>query len=210
MNEELENYMREHTDPEDQLLHGLNRETHAKILHPRMISGHLQGKLLTLISKMIQPEVAVEVGTFTGYASICLARGLKPGGVLHTIEINDELIEFASKYFLKAGLSTKIQQHVGDAREILSKIRGPVDLVFIDGDKDQYLSYYNMIFPNMKPGGIILADNVLWSGKVLERTSENDKYTKGIKEFNTFIKNDERVEKVIIPIRDGLTLIRKK
>jgi predicted O-methyltransferase YrrM len=210
MDRKLEKYILEHTDPEDEILSELNRETYAKIIHPRMISGHLQGKFLTSISKMIQPRVIIEVGTFTGYSTICLARGLHEHGILHTIEINDELFSFAEKYFQKAGFSHKIKQHTGDARYIIKEIQAPVDLVFIDGDKDQYVAYYKEVLPIVKPGGYILADNVLWNGKVVEDISDNDKFTKGIIDFNSYVRSDLRVEKLILPLRDGLMLIRKK
>jgi len=210
MNSEIEKYIIEHTEPEDELLQELNRETYAKVLHPRMISGHLQGKLLTSISKMIQPELAVEVGTFTGYAAICIARGLSESGKLHTIEVNDELVPFAQRYFQRAGLSEKIIQHTGDARDALQNIPENIDMVFIDGDKEQYVSYYQTVFPKVRKGGIILADNVLWSGKVVQEVTENDKFTKGILQFNAYVKNDSSVEQVIIPVRDGIMLIRKK
>jgi caffeoyl-CoA O-methyltransferase len=210
MNSEIEKYIIEHTEPEDELLQELNRETYAKVLHPRMISGHLQGKLLTSISKMIQPELAVEIGTFTGYAAICIARGLSESGKLHTIEVNDELVPFAKRYFQRAGLSEKIIQHTGDARDALQNIPENIDMVFIDGDKEQYVSYYQTVFPKVRKGGIILADNVLWSGKVVQEVTENDKFTKGILQFNAYVKNDSSVEQVIIPVRDGIMLIRKK
>lgn len=210
MNSEIEKYIIEHTEPEDELLQELNRETYAKVLHPRMISGHLQGKLLTSISKMIQPELAVEIGTFTGYAAICIARGLSESGKLHTIEVNDELVPFAQRYFQRAGLSEKIIQHTGDARDALQNIPENIDMVFIDGDKEQYVSYYQTVFPKVRKGGIILADNVLWSGKVVQEVTENDKFTKGILQFNAYVKNDSSVEQVIIPVRDGIMLIRKK
>lgn len=210
MNSEIEKYIIEHTEPEDELLQELNRETYAKVLHPRMISGHLQGKLLTSISKMIQPELAVEVGTFTGYAAICIARGLSESGKLHTIEVNDELVPFAQRYFQRAGLLEKIIQHTGDARDALQNIPENIDMVFIDGDKEQYVSYYQTVFPKVRKGGIILADNVLWSGKVVQEVTENDKFTKGILQFNAYVKNDSSVEQVIIPVRDGIMLIRKK
>lgn len=210
MNSEIEKYILDHTEPEDDLLKELNRDTYAKVLHPRMISGHLQGKLLAAISKMIQPDLAVEIGTFTGYAAICIGRGLSESGTLHTIEVNDELVPFAQRYFRRAGLWEKIIQHTGDARDVLQHIPDNIDMVFIDGDKGQYLNYYHTVFPKVRKGGIILADNVLWSGKVVQDVPENDRYTKGILEFNAYVKNDSFVEQVIIPVRDGLMLIRKK
>jgi len=206
----IEEYILNHSDKEDPILAELNRETNLKILRPRMLSGHLQGKILEMISKMIQPEKILELGTYTGYSAICLAKGLKESGVLHSIEINDELEDFISKYIKKAGLGNKIKLHFGDARKIVPEINDQFDLVFIDADKREYLEYYNIVFEFVKQGGFILADNVLWSGKVIELDSPDDEYTKGIFEFNEFIKNDNRIEKVILPLRDGLTLIRKK
>jgi predicted O-methyltransferase YrrM len=162
-----------------------------------------------MISKMINPEKILEVGTYTGYSAICLAKGLKENGILHTIEINDELEDIISKYLSKSGLENKVKLHFGDARKIISKINEQFDLVFIDADKREYLDYYNIILEYVKPGGFILADNVLWSGKVMKKELPEDEHTKGIIEFNEFIKTDSRIEKVILPLRDGLTLIRK-
>ncbi|MCG8409672.1 MAG: O-methyltransferase [Bacteroidales bacterium] len=174
-----------------------------------MLSGHLQGKILEMISKMIQPEKILELGTYTGYSAICLAKGLKKGGKLHTIEINDELEDFILKYVGKANCSDEIQLHFGDAKSIISDLNTQFDLVFIDADKREYIDYYNIVFDYVKTGGFILADNVLWSGKVIELDTPDDEYTKGIFDFNKLIKNDTRIEKVILPLRDGLTLIRK-
>jgi len=206
----IEEYILNHSDKEDPILAELNRETNLKILRPRMLSGHLQGKILEMISKMIRPEKILELGTYTGYSAICLAKGLKENGVLHSVEINDELEDFISKYIKKARLDNKIKLHFGDARKIVPEINDQFDLVFIDADKREYLEYYNIVFDFVKQGGFILADNVLWSGKVIKLDSPDDEYTKGIFEFNEFIKNDDRIEKVILPLRDGLTLIRKK
>jgi predicted O-methyltransferase YrrM len=205
----IEEYILNHSDGEDPILAELNRETNLKILNPRMLSGHLQGKVLEMISKMINPEKILEIGTYTGYSAICLAKGLKETGILHTIEINDELEDFISKYLLKSGLENKIKLYFGDARKIITEINEQFDLVFIDADKREYLEYYNIVLEYVKPGGFILADNVLWSGKVIEQESPEDLHTKRIIEFNEFIKNDDRIEKVILPLRDGLTLIRK-
>lgn len=206
----IEQYILDHSDAEDPVLSELNRETNLKILRPRMLSGHLQGKILEMISKMIQPERILELGTYTGYSAICLAKGLKPDGFLYTIEINDELEDFISKYLIKAGLEKKVKLYFGDARKLIPEINQQFDLVFIDADKREYLEYYHIVFDFVKPGGFILVDNVLWSGKVVELDQPDDEYTKGIFDFNRYIKNDERVEKVILPLRDGLTLIRKK
>ena len=206
----IEEYILNHSNEEDPILAELNRETNLKILRPRMLSGHLQGKILEMISKMINPEKILELGTFTGYSAICLAKGLKENGILHTIEINDELEDLIRKYFTKAKIVNKVKLHFGDARNIISEINEQFDLVFIDADKREYLEYYNIVFDYVKPDGFILADNVLWGGKVIELESPDDEYTKGIFEFNEFIKNDDRVEKVILPLRDGLMMIRKK
>ncbi|MEA2107748.1 MAG: O-methyltransferase [Bacteroidota bacterium] len=206
----IEQFILEHSDPEDPLLAELNRETNLKVLRPRMLSGHLQGKILEMMSKMIRPQKILEIGTYTGYSAICLAKGLQKNGVLHTIEINDELEHYIRKYLQKAGLENIVKLHIGNALEIIPNLVETFDLVFIDGDKRQYSDYYHTLFDYVKPGGFILADNVLWSGKVIELESPDDEYTKGIFAFNELIAKDTRVEKVIIPLRDGLTLIRKK
>jgi len=206
----IEQYILEHSDSEDPLLAELNRETNLKILRPRMLSGHLQGKILEMISKMIQPQRVLEIGTYTGYSAICLAKGLSNNGELHTIEINDELEHFIRKYLQKAGLENTVKLYIGNALKIIPNLKETFDLVFIDGDKRQYSAYYHTLFDYVKPGGFILADNVLWSGKVIELESPDDEYTKGIFAFNELITKDTRVEKVIIPLRDGLALIRKK
>ena len=207
---DIEEYLLNHSDEEDPILAELNRETNLKILRPRMLSGHLQGKFLEMIGKMIQPEKILEIGTYTGYSAICLAKGLKENGILHTIEINDELEDFITKYLKKAQVQEKVKLHFGDARKIVTALDESFDLVFIDADKTEYIEYYQIILDFVKPGGFIVVDNVLWSGKVLEQTEPEDVHTKGVIEFNEFIKNDQRVEKVMLPIRDGLTLIRKK
>ncbi|MBP1669638.1 MAG: O-methyltransferase [Bacteroidetes bacterium] len=207
IDKKLTDYITSITSPEDPLLAELNRETHSKVLYPRMISGHLQGKLLEFLSRMIQPAAILEIGTYTGYSALCLAKGLKPGGKLHTIEINDELQPFIETTVRKAGLQETIILHTGDARKIIPSLKEKFDLVFVDGDKEQYLEYYKAVFGKTLTGGYILADNVLWSGKVL--APSKDKETNGIIEFNEFVKNDDRVDKMIIPFRDGLMLIRK-
>jgi len=206
----IEQYILEHSDPEDSLLAELNRETNLKILRPRMLSGHLQGKILEMISKMIRPEKILEIGTYTGYSAICLAKGLSKDGELHTIEINDELEDFIRKYLQKAGLKNIVNLHIGNALKVIPNLKETFDLVFMDGDKRQYSAYYHTLFDYVKPGGFILADNVLWSGKVIELESPDDEYTKGIFAFNELITKDPRIEKVILPLRDGLALIRKK
>ncbi len=207
---EIEKYILNHIDSEDEILRELDRETHLNVLGARMISGHLQGQVLTLLSKMIRPEKILEIGTFTGYSAICLAKGLKENGKLITIEIDDELENMAGKYFEKAGIQHKTEQRIGPALEIIPTLNLTFDLVFIDAHKPEYPAYYKAIFDKVKPGGYIIADNTLWSGKVLEVPAEDDYQTRGILEFNAMIKNDDRVEKVILPLRDGMTVIRKK
>ncbi|MCK5171175.1 MAG: O-methyltransferase [Bacteroidales bacterium] len=206
----MKEYILNHSDKEDPILAELNRETNLKILRPRMLSGHLQGKILEMISKMINPKKILELGTYTGYSAICLTKGLQENGILRTIEVNDELEDIIRKYFTKAQIENKVKLHFGDARKIIPEIKEQFDLVFIDADKREYLEYYNIVFDFVKPGGFILADNVLWGGKVIDLEPPDDEYTKGIFEFNEFIKNDDRIEKVILPLRDGLMLIRKK
>jgi caffeoyl-CoA O-methyltransferase len=210
MNQKLEQYILNHTEAESELLAELNRETQHKVLLPRMLSGHLQGKVLEMISKMIHPSYILELGTYTGYSAICLAHGLQENGVLHTIEINDELESFTKGFIQKSEFADKIKFHIGNATEIIPQLPDNIDLVFIDADKRQYLDYYKLVIEKTRPGGFILADNVLWSGKVIETSNLNDDYTKGILEFNDFVHQDERVENVILPVRDGIMMLRKK
>lgn len=207
---EIEKYILSHIGDEDEVLRELDRETHLKVLGARMISGHLQGKVLSMLSQMIQPRCILEIGTFTGYSAICLAKGLASDGKLITIELDDELENMAKKYFVKAGIQDQIEQHTGLALEIIPALNEQFDLVFIDADKKEYVDYYKLVFDKVKKGGYIIADNVLWNGKVLENIEKDDYQTRGIVEFNTLIKNDSRVEKLILPIRDGMTIIRKK
>ena len=207
---EIDNYILDHIEPEDEILKELNRETHLKVLHARMLSGHLQGQVLTLLSKIIQPSMILEVGTFTGYSAICLARGQQENGRLITIDIDDELESFAAKYFEKAGLKDKIKQRIGPALKIIPELKETFDLVFLDADKSEYIDYFNLVIEKLRKGGIIIADNTLWSGKVLEKPAPDDEQTKGIIAFNNLIAKDNRVEKVILPLRDGVTIIRKK
>ncbi len=202
-------YAAGHSTPEDEVLHKLYRETYLTTVYPRMASGHMQGRLLEMISRMIEPMRILEIGTFTGYSAICLARGLAPGGLLHTIDINDELAEMALRYFSMAGLDKSIIFHNGDALRVIPELNETFDLAFIDGDKKQYLLYYEEIIRKVRTGGFILADNVLWSGKVLTENLENDKDTAGIREFNEFVAGDIRVEKLLLPFRDGLYMLRK-
>lgn len=207
---ELEKYILEHNDPVDQLLIDLERETSLKVLNPRMLSGQMQGNILAMFSKMIRPVSILEIGTYTGYSAICLAKGLQPGGKLITIEINDELETISQKYFIKAGLNEVIEQHFGPALEILPRLTGPFDLVFIDADKREYPEYYKAVLEKIVSGGWIIADNTLWDGKVISLSTINDLQTRGIHEFNTLVANDWRVDRTILPIRDGISIIRKK
>jgi predicted O-methyltransferase YrrM len=209
MNRNLEKYIFDHISPEDPVLEDLYRQTHIRFVNPNMASGHLQGSLLEFISFMIKPEKILEIGTFTGYSGICLAKGLAPGGKLVTIEINDELSSFSHSYFVKAGLEDRIEQVTGNALEIIPKFEMKFDLVFIDADKRDYCEYYRQVRDKLEPGGIILADNVLWGGAVLDNEA-NDPQLNGIREFNDMISRDSTIEKTIIPVRDGLMLIRKK
>ena len=205
----IQQYAEKFTTEESDVLLQLNRETNAKVLMPRMLSGHLQGQFLSMISCMIQPERILEIGTYTGYSAICLAAGLKPKGILHTIDINDELEDMVRKYFDKANIADKIQYHLGNALQIIPTLNETFDLVFIDADKENYSAYFDLVIDKMKPGGLILADNVLWSGKIVEEIKPNDKSTKALHEFNLKVHHDSRVENVLIPIRDGILAIRK-
>ncbi|MEZ5103600.1 MAG: O-methyltransferase [Draconibacterium sp.] len=207
---ELDKYILDHIDDEDDILRELDRETHLNVLGARMLSGHLQGRVLTMLSHMIRPKTILEIGTFTGYSAICLSKGLQKGGKLITIEIDDELKSIASTYFQKAGIQDYVIQKIGSAIEIIPELNDTFDLVFIDADKREYSQYYDLVFDKVKSGGYIFADNTLWNGKVLTEPSNDDGQTKGVLEFNARIKNDNRVEKVILPLRDGMTIIRKK
>jgi len=208
MKRKLDQYLHSHSSPEDPVLEDLYRQTHIRFVNPNMTSGHLQGKFLEMISKMINPENILEIGTFTGYSAICLSKGLKPGGKLFTIEINDELNSFAHSYFQKAKVETSITQLTGNALEIIPDFNLMFDLVFIDGDKREYCEYYKLIIDKVKPGGFIIADNVLWGGKAIENDT-SDPQTKGVIDFNEMIREQKNIENVMIPVRDGLMLIRK-
>lgn len=208
--EDILHYIETHIDPQDDILVRLERETALNVINPRMLSGHLQGQILTMLARMIKPRSILEIGTFTGYSAICLARGLQSGGKLVTIEVNDELKGIAQKYFTLAGLDQVIDQRIGSALEVLQGLKGPFDLVFIDGDKREYGDYYELTVPLVNPGGWILADNTLWDGKVVSESADADTQTRGIMEFNARVAADQQVEKVILPLRDGLTIIRKK
>jgi predicted O-methyltransferase YrrM len=205
--EPLSQYAESHTTPETEVLQQLNRETHAKILMPRMLSGHLQGQFLSMISHMVKPKAVLEIGTYTGYSAICLAAGLQDGGVLHTIDINEELEEMVTAFISKAGLQNKIKNHIGNALKIIPTLKETFDLVFIDADKINYSNYYNLVFDKVRTGGFIMADNVLWSGKVLDE--KKDKDTQAIHDYNSKLQNDPRVENVLLPIRDGIMIARK-
>jgi predicted O-methyltransferase YrrM len=207
---EIEKYILNHIEPEDEILKELDRDTNLNVIGARMISGHLQGQVLTMLSKMIRPKTILELGTFTGYSAICLAKGLQEGGKLITIEIDDELERIAKKYFEKAGIQQKVEQRIGSALEVIPTLKETFDLVFIDAHKPEYPAYYTAVFEKVNSGGIIIADNTLWSGKVLENPAEDDYQTRGIIQFNEMVNSDNRVEKVILPLRDGMTIIRKK
>ncbi len=209
MDPQLENYILAHTVPEDPLLQRLYRDTYLRLVNGRMCSGHLQGSILTFFSRMMAPRRILEIGTYTGYSAICLAKGLPEGGMLHTIEINDELEQFAADYFLEAGLQDRIVQHIGDATAILPGLNETFELAFLDADKRQYLEHFELILPKIVPGGLIIADNTLWGGKVVGKIARNDEQTLAILAFNDFVSKDLRVEATILPIRDGMTLLRK-
>ena len=206
---ELEDYIEAHTEPEPEILTELSRATHRKILRPRMLSGNMQGQFLKMLCRMNKAHRVLEIGTFTGYASIAMAMGLEEGGVLHTIDINDEIEEFTRTYIARSGLADRIVFHIGDACEVIPRLTERFDLVFIDADKRLYPEYYRLVFDKVVPGGIIVADDVLWDGKVLEPDSR-DAQTRGILEFNELVQRDDRVENILLPVRHGLMVIRKK
>lgn len=207
---DLSDYCESHTTPESSLLAELNRETHLKVVSPRMLSGHLQGRFLSFISKLKQPKLIIEIGTYTGYSALCLAEGLTEDGKLISIDVNEETSALAQTYVSKSGLSNQIQLVVADAKEYVATIKTPIDLIFIDADKKNYLTYYHLIIDKLASGGIVIADNVLWSGKTTMPESTMDKETLALHQFNQFIKQDVRVENMLLPIRDGLMVIRKK
>ncbi|QHI38568.1 Putative O-methyltransferase/MSMEI_4947 [Kordia antarctica] len=206
--EALDEYVVNHSENEPDLLKALTRETYQKILQPRMLSGHYQGRLLSMLSKLIRPKTILEIGTYTGYSALCLAEGMQLEGELHTIDINEELHDFQRKYFDASSYGSQIYQYTGDALEIIPKMNTTFDLVFIDADKPNYPAYFHAIIEKMNPNGIILSDNVLWSGKVIEPLQKNDFSTKALLEYNALLKEDSRVETVVLPIRDGLTISR--
>lgn len=208
--EKLDHYVVEHSQQEPKLLQELTRETYQKILQPIMLSGPYQGRVLSMVSKIVRPNAILELGTFTGYATLCLAEGLHSNGVIHTIDINEELHDFQRKYFDKSDFGHQIIQHTGNALDIIPELNKTFDLVFIDADKPNYSNYFHLIIDKLNVGGIILSDNVLWHGKVVEAIDEKDKSAKAVLEYNTLLKNDPRIETVVLPIRDGLTISRKK
>lgn len=208
----LDQYIEELSSPQDALLHELERETYLRVLNPRMISGHVQGKLLEMIVRMIRPQNILEIGTFTGYSALSMAAGLPEGGVIDTCEVDDELELFILDFFERSQYADRLNLHIGSALETMTKLNKCYDLVFIDGDKREYCAYYNSLFENglVKSGSWILADNILWYGKVVEPVAKGDKQTQGIIDFNAAVRADNRVESVILPIRDGINLIRVK
>lgn len=210
LDEKIENYVNAHTSPESGILSELNRQTHIKVLQPRMLSGHLQGRTLSMLSKIIQPKRILEIGTYTGYSAICLAEGLQENGELITIDRNYELEEMVNSYVEKAGFSKQIKMKVGNAMDIIPTLQKEFDLVFIDADKSNYSNYYDLLIDELPKGAVLIADNVLWSGKVVDATKKNDVDTEALKVFNAKIQADDRVENVLLPIRDGLMMIRKK
>ena len=208
--EGIEGYILSHIDEEGDLLAALNRDANVNLLRPRMLSGHLQGRILKMFCRMLRPRRVLEIGTYTAYATLCMAEGMEEGALIHTIEINDEMEDFIQKYLSRSPHRDKVRLHLGDAMEIIPRLEETFDMVFIDADKRLYSDYYDLVFPKVRQDGIILADNTLWDGKVVEEVHASDKQTKGIMSFNDKIKRDDRVEKVILPLRDGLTLIWKK
>jgi caffeoyl-CoA O-methyltransferase len=208
LSDELQLYVEANTSPESDLLKKINRETHAQVLRSRMLSGHVQGRFLSMISKMIKPKWILEIGTYTGYSAVCLAEGLQPGGKLITIDINEELEERVRNYFKSSSQGSHIDYRVGDARKIIPTFSEVFDLVFIDADKENYSLYFDLVIDKLSPAGLILADNVLWSGKVVQ--PKPDKDTQAILEFNAKVQNDPRVENLLLPLRDGVMMIRKR
>lgn len=208
--DDISRYAEQHTTPESPLLQRINRETNTQVSHPNMISGHLQGRLLSMISHLVNPSKILEIGTFTGYSALCLAEGLQEGGILHTIDNNDELADRCRAYFKEAGAEKKIVLHTGDALDIIPTLEGPFDLVFIDADKPNYEQYFDLVIDKVRPGGIILADNVLYHGEVLQHADKRSNNAKAISAFNKKIASSNAVEKVLLTVRDGLFMMRKK
>lgn len=206
----IEEYISEHSDVEPEYLAQINRSTHQTLINPRMMSGHLQGRVLSMFCKMVKPVRILELGTYVGYSALCMAESLPDNGVLHTVECDDELEDIILQNFAKSELSSKIVLHIGDALELINELDEIFDLAFIDADKRDYTAYYEAIMPKLKSGGFIIADNTLWDAKVIRPVQNNDKHTLGIMRFNDYVAKDERVEEVMLPLRDGLTIIRKK
>jgi len=210
LSKDIESYVNKHTQEESPLLKKIDRETHLRTLMPRMLSGHLQGRVLSMLSKMISPDLILEIGTFTGYSALCLAEGLSQNGKLITIDINEELETLTRSFFSESEFGNKIEYLIGDAREVVNTIKGEIDVVFIDADKESYAVYFDMVIDKLKVGGFIIADNVLWSGKVLdEEEIEKDVDTRALVDFNKMVHENDRVENVLLPVRDGLMIIRK-
>ena len=209
VNNKIEDYIRKNSSKEPEILKDLNKETYLKVLNPRMLSGHIQGRFLSIITKLIKPKKILEIGTYTGYSAICMAEGLIENGIIHTIDINEELVSIQNKYFAKSKCNNSIIQHVGDARSIIKNINEKFDLVFLDADKENYIEYYELVIEKVKKGGLIIADNVLWTGKVVEPEKDDDELTQYLIDFNKMINEDDRVENIILPLRDGLNIILK-
>lgn len=209
IDQKLDDYVCNHTSDEPELLYELNRETNLNILYPRMLSGHFQGRFLSMISKMIRPKNVLEIGTYTGYSSLCILEGLAENGKITTIDCNEELEDIVRDYIEKAKAIEKIEYLIGDAMQIIPSLKEEYDLIFIDADKENYVNYYHLVFDKLKAGGFIITDNVLWSGKVIKELKPDDLDTKIIIEFNDLMKNDPRVETILLPIRDGLMITRK-
>ena len=209
VNNKIEDYIRKNSSKEPEILKDLNKETYLKVLNPRMLSGHIQGRFLSIITKLIKPKKILEIGTYTGYSAICMAEGLIENGIIHTIDINEELVSIQNKYFAKSKCNNSIIQHVGDARNIIKSINEKFDLVFLDADKENYIEYYELVIEKVKKGGLIIADNVLWTGKVVEPEKDDDELTQYLIDFNKMINEDDRVENIILPLRDGLNVILK-
>ena len=207
--QELEEYCEAHSTPEPELLYRLNRETNLKVMNPRMLSGHIQGMFLTSLVRMMQPKAVLEIGTYTGYATLCMSDGLPDDGIIDTIEVDVELEDMIRKYFLQSSNKEKINLHIGDAVEVIPTLDKTYDLVFMDADKEEYIRYYELVLPKVRKGGYILADNVLWSGKVLQEVKSGDKDTPAIRQFNDYVLQDERVRNFLLPLRDGIMVIEK-
>ena len=210
ISKELSDYCENNTSPESEVLSKLNRETHVKVVSPRMLSGHLQGRFLSFISKLQQPLLIVEIGTYTGYSALCLAEGLHPEGKLISIDVNEETSSFAKSFISKTEYANQIELVLADAKEFVTTLSAPIDLVFIDADKKNYLNYYHLVIDKLNKGGLIIADNVLWSGKITMPEHLMDKETQALHQFNLFVQQDSRVENILLPIRDGLMVVRKK